>query len=247
MKLSEGVELICPHRAVYIKSLDTIAIADLHLGFEGIAAEQGVFIPKVQFKKEMEELKAILRKKKAETIIINGDVKHEFSETSYHEFVEVRRLYNFLIENFSRVVQIKGNHDNYIIYVTRKHGVELHDSLDLGGYYFAHGHREAALGEVEAESVVMAHEHPAIALYDEVGGKEKVKCFLHGEVEGKEVIVMPAFSYLAEGSEVNITPQSEFLSPLLRRVELSKFGVTAISREAGVLEFGNMEKLRRVS
>ncbi|MEM3572070.1 MAG: phosphoesterase, partial [Candidatus Bathyarchaeia archaeon] len=89
MKILENIELIDCFPAIYIESIDSMVIADLHLGYEGIMAEQGFFIPKVQFKKEMDMLSKIINKKKANRIIINGDIKHEFSETSYHEFIEV--------------------------------------------------------------------------------------------------------------------------------------------------------------
>jgi len=247
MKLSSDLEIISPHRAIYIESIDTTVISDLHLGFEGIAAQQGIFIPKVQYGKVVEELREVMKKRKSSTVIVNGDVKHEFSETSYTEFVEVGRFYDFLRESYERVIQIKGNHDNYIIYVTKKHSIELYDSLAFGDYFFVHGHKPIELEEVRPRNVIVSHEHPAVALFDDVGGKDKVSCFLYGEVEDKEVTVLPAFSYFAEGSEVNVIPQEEFLSPLLRDAALSKLRVIAVSREAGVLEFGNLKKLRRVS
>ncbi|GCC10250.1 hypothetical protein IPdc08_00273 [archaeon] len=247
MRLNSDIVIISPHRAVYIESIDAIVIADLHLGFEGIAAEHGIFIPKIQFKKEMEELKEILKKVKAEKIIINGDVKHEFSETGHHEFREVSRLYTFLKENFDRVIQIKGNHDNFIIYVCRKYGVELYDNLQLGDYFFLHGHEDLKLNSIMTSNIITGHEHPAISLYDEVGGKEKVDCFLYGRIDSKKFLMLPAFSYFAQGSEVNIIPENEFLSPLLKRADFREIKVIGVSRETGVLDFGTLDKLRKIS
>jgi hypothetical protein len=114
------IEIIEPYPAIYIPEIDAIAIADLHLGYEGIMAEQGMLIPKVQFKKEIGMLRKIIEKKQAERIIINGDVKHEFSETSYHEFKEVSDLLEFLEKNFEEVIVIKGNHDNFIARVAKR-------------------------------------------------------------------------------------------------------------------------------
>ncbi len=247
MRLNSDIVIISPHRAVYIESIDAIVIADLHLGFEGIATEHGIFIPKIQFKKEMEELKEILKKVKAEKIIINGDVKHEFSETGHHEFREVSRLYTFLKENFERVIQIKGNHDNFIIYVCRKYGVELYDTLQLGDYFFLHGHENLKLNNITTSNIITGHEHPAISLYDEVGGKEKVDCFLYGRIDSKKFLMLPAFSYFAQGSEVNIIPKNEFLSPLLKRADFREIKVIGVSRETGVLDFGTLDKLRKIS
>lgn len=246
MRLTSDIEIVSPYRALYIESIDALVIADLHLGFEGIAAEQGIFLPKVQFEREMEELQGILEKISPETVIINGDMKHEFSETSYHEFVEVSRMYEFMRSAFKRVIQIKGNHDNFIIYVCRRHDVELYDFLTLGDYFFAHGHVYAE-PEENVHTIIIGHEHPAIALYDEVGGKEKVECFIYGDFQGRKLLVLPAFSYLAQGSDINLIPQHEFLSPYLKKADFSRLRVYGISPEVGVLDFGTLSSLQKVS
>jgi len=238
MLIKRDIELIEPYPAIYLRSLNSIVIADLHLGYEGIMAEQGVFLPKIQFKKEIEALEDIIDRKNAERIIILGDIKHEFSETSYHEFKEVRELFIFLKDRFEEIDLIKGNHDNYIFYVTKKYDINLHDELELGDYFLIHGHRYPSK-RIE-KFLILAHEHPAIAIYDEVGVKEKLKCFLAGE----NILVLPAFSYLAPGSEVNVIPKNEFLSPILKNIEIDKLEVFAISKEIGCLNFGKLKNLR---
>jgi hypothetical protein len=246
MRLWDEVEIIEPYPAVYLPGLDAIVVADLHLGYEGIMAEQGVFIPKVQFEQEMLILESILKKQRAGKVIVCGDVKHEFSETSYHEFIEVTRLLEFLRKHFREVIVLKGNHDNYLIRVTKKHGAKLHEELELGGFYFFHGHRlPSALEEGEASFIVMAHEHPAIALFDEVGTKEKVNCFLYGNARGKNLLVLPALSTLAAGSEINVIPSGDLLSPFLKQhAEIDELKAVGISPEVGCLKFPKLGKLR---
>ncbi|MFQ6135917.1 MAG: metallophosphoesterase [Candidatus Hydrothermarchaeales archaeon] len=249
MKIFDNIEIIEPYPAIYIEEIDAIVIADLHLGYEGIMAEQGVFIPKVQFKKEMEMLSHIFEMKGAKRMIINGDVKHEFSETTYHEFKEVKDLFEFLKSRFEEVSLVKGNHDNFIIYMTRKYGIELHDELVVGDFLFVHGHKiPRDLQRIEASFVVIGHEHPALVLYDEVGAKEKLNCFLFGGMEGnRKILVMPAFSYFAYGSDVNLMPKEELLSPILRKlVDIDKLEVMGISEETGCLDFLELGKLRSV-
>jgi hypothetical protein len=245
MKL-EKIEIIEPYPAINIPELDALVIADLHLGYEGIMAEQGVFIPKTQFKEEMLMLHAVLENKKVSRIVLCGDVKHEFSETSYHEFIEVTELFKFLRENFHEIILLKGNHDNYIVRVTKRYGIKLYDELELGDFYFLHGHRMPKdLAEVKAKHVIMAHEHPAIMLHDEVGGREKIDCFLHGKLGERGLLVLPAFSTLAEGSQINVTPSRDLLSPILKElVNVDQLGVIGISPEVGCLKFPEIGKLR---
>jgi hypothetical protein len=246
VKLWDEVKIIEPHPAVYLHELDAIVVADLHLGYEGIMAERGVFIPKVQFEQEMWILESILEKQKAEKVIVCGDVKHEFSETSYHEFIEVTRLFEFLCKHFREVIVLRGNHDNYLIRVTERHGAKLRDELELGRFYFFHGHgMPSALDGSKASFIVMAHEHPAIALFDDVGTKEKMNCFLYGNVQGRNLLVLPALSTLAAGSEINVIPREDLLSPFLKqRAEIDELKAVGVNPEVGCLEFPKLKKLR---
>ncbi len=246
-KLFDEVYVVKNLPMAYFKEIDALVIADLHLGYEGIAAEQGVMIPKTQFEEEAEMLNEALSVINASTIIIDGDVKHEFSETSYHEFKEVSEMLKFLKENFERVIVVKGNHDNYIYYVTSRVGVELHDEIKIDGYYFTHGHKEFSLRAIDAKVITVAHEHPVVAMFDEVGGKEAVKCFLFGKVSKDcYLLLLPAFSTLSYGTEMNLVTEEELLSPVLKKVSLENFEVVGVDRDVGILEFGRLGRLRMV-
>jgi putative SbcD/Mre11-related phosphoesterase len=249
MNLLPGTEIIEPYPALYIESIDTIIISDLHLGYEGVMAEyHGLFIPRTQFRKELAMLGKITEKQKASTLVITGDFKHEFSETTYIEFKEARAMFEFLKTMFKRIVVIKGNHDNYLFYITRKYEIELPDSLSLDSFLFIHGDVIPEQNELEkAEVIVMGHEHPAIALFDEVGAKEKIKAFLIGELNEKKLIVMPALSPLASGTEINLARREDLLSPVLKElVDMDKFKVIGIDEETGSLDFGELGRLRRI-
>jgi hypothetical protein len=245
VKLLEGVEIINNLPAIYIKSIDAVVLADMHLGYEDLAAEGGVFIPKTQFKEEARMMKKILEKTKAKKIIIDGDVKNEFSPKTFHEFKEVEQMLKLLKENFERVILIKGNHDNYIYYATSKIGAELYDELLISDYFFVHGHKSLALKQLKARIIVIGHEHPVIGLYDEVGGKEVVKCFLVGKSRfGQKILVLPAFSTLSYGTEMNAVTRDELLSPLLKEVDLNEFNVFGVDEEVGILKLGKIKDIR---
>ncbi|MGQ9513921.1 MAG: metallophosphoesterase [Thermoproteota archaeon] len=245
MKIWDKIELVEPYPAIYIFEEDCLVISDLHLGYEGVMAEQGIMMPKVQFEEEIEMLEGILAKRRSNRIILNGDIKHEFSKTSYHEFKEVTDLLSFLTESFEEVLIVKGNHDNYIERVTSKHGIDVKSSFSLGRFHLSHGHRRIVRGhKVKSEFLIIGHEHPAIALFDEVGAKERISCFLYGESTCCRILVTPAFSTLAPGSEVNTTPQKEWLSPTLREdVRIEDLEVVGVSHDTGLLRFGRLIRL----
>ncbi len=248
MRILGKFEVIEPYPAVFAEEIDSIAIGDLHLGYESIMAENGVFLPKVQLEKEEAMIKGILEKRRAGRIILNGDIKHEFSETSYHEFKEVSDFLGHLKENFPEVVAIKGNHDNYLIRVTKRSGVELLDELELGDYLFLHGHVVPEdFDKSGAKFVIISHEHPSVALFDEIGVKEKVNCFLYGDMrDGRKILVLPPVSPFAHGYDINMIPRDEVLSPILRDyVDIDALEVVGITQETGSLEFPKLGMLRR--
>lgn len=246
----EVADILEPYPVIYINEIDTVVMSDLHLGFEGVMAEEaGVFIPKVQFEKEMKIIREITEELKARRIVLNGDVKHEFSETSYHESRELSDLLEYLQDNYSEVILVKGNHDNFIIRVTHRYRVELVDEILIGRYYFTHGHFVPENFNSKGDVVVIGHEHPAIVLYDEVGAKEKIPCLLYGDMlDGRKIIVLPPMSIFAQGSEVNMIPKNELLSPILREyVDVDRLEVIAVSQEAGCIRFPKLGVLRTLT
>jgi len=254
MQLIPGVENVDAVPAIYIRELDAICVADLHLGYEGIMAEYyGLFLPKTQFKEELELLREMLRSfdRKPKRIVLLGDVKHEFSETSYHEYKELKELFLYLEQNFEQIMIIKGNHDNFIARATKGfEKIELFDELELGDYFLTHGHKlEKPLSYFakKGRKVIIGHEHPAIALYSDVGGREKLKCFLAGKCKrGFYLLVLPAFSTLAEGTEINVVPQSELLSPILKLVDIDNLDVFLVDRDLGFKRLAKLVELRKV-
>jgi hypothetical protein len=246
---TKELEIVKSFPCLFLPKIQTLVIADPHLGYEGIMAEQGILLPKVQFNKTMKVMKEVLKERKATTLIINGDLKHEFSETSYHEFKEVKDFLEFSTNRFDRVLLIKGNHDTFIQRITRRYNVEVRDKLEIGKYLFAHGHKEFDL-EDRSKVVIIGHEHPSLALFDEVGAKEKIKCFLWGKMrDGKEILVIPALSYFAYGSDINLLPKNDLLSPILRNEvkinELIPIGIIEGERSLRFPKIGRLKGVQR--
>lgn len=243
-KIFDNIEIIEPFPAIYLEDLDLIIIADLHLGYESAASEDGMFIPKIQYKKTIKDIEVIYAKKHAKRILINGDVKHEFSETSYHEYREVSNFFEFLKRKFDDIIIIKGNHDNFIVRVTKKYEIKLYDMYNEDDFFFIHGHKDVNLDNVKQNNVILGHEHPSIGLISEIGVKEKVKCFLYGEIMGKNMVVMPAFSYFAQGSDVNLIPKKDLLSPILRKIDVDSMKAIGIVEGEKCLSFPKIKHMR---
>lgn len=244
MEIFEGIFTINGFRAIFIKKLNAIVISDLQLGEELYLAEQGIFVPQFQLKEIKADLKEIFRKTKAERIIINGDLKHEFGEASQQEWREVEDLINFLRKKFKEIILVRGNHDNYLLNIVSKLGIKVFQPYYFSeGILFTHGHKKIDYPK-EMKVLIIGHEQPALVLrkgFDRV----KTSCLLYGKTkEGKKFICLPAFSPLASGVEVNTIPKEELLSPILREdVDFENLSAIALDKETGALDFGKIKDL----
>lgn len=231
---------------LYHSELDILVISDLHLGLEKSMTFKGSYVPKFQLEDLKKDLKAAKQETEASKILLNGDLKHEFKYTRFSEKEEIEDFLEFLEINFDEIIVVKGNHDTFLEEVIKGDQVKYTETYLESQVLFVHGHTAMSKLEVEEyETIVIGHEHPALALEDEIGITEKVDCFLYGETKsGKNLIVMPAFSKISGGSKVNNMPQSELLSPILRNeVDVNSLKAVAVSREAGLFEFPELEKI----
>lgn len=219
--------------ALWLERERTLAISDLHLGYEGALQEAGVAIPRRQKGVMLERLARLLRAYRPERIIVNGDFKHEFSRNLEDEWKDVQDVLDFLHERTTPVL-VRGNHDNYLMQILTKKGLDLLRKYELGGFTFVHGHDDPGV----SGPLVLGHEHPAVKLRDPLGAVISVPAF----VVARDVILLPAFSPLALGVDVMERPK---MSPLLRSRDLSDARVIAIDEATGLLDFGRVADLER--
>lgn len=218
-----------PERALIIGK--NAIIADLHLGLENVLIESGFNIPKIQIDDIIERLEKI---DGIERIIIAGDLKHEFGKNLPFEWEDVKKLLNYLLDRDLDVVVVRGNHDNYLKAILTKFGIELLDYFNVGEWKIVHGHKECY-----ATKIIMGHEHPAVKV--RVDGMYTFHCFLRIKYEGREVIVLPAFSPLVSGSDIT---SCNFISPILKNVRCEDVEVYAVDDD--VYYLGTLEKLRNL-
>lgn len=246
MKLDSDMELVEGLPVLYIKSLNAVVCADLHLGYEGMYASKGTFMPKVNFKRMKESLMEAISKTKAENIIVDGDIKNEFSEVHVEEFNEFREFVIFLRDEMGvkGIRLIKGNHDNFIDRFKQPLDFEIDTQEALiGRYLFFHG--EETPKSAEGEVLVMGHLHPALALRDKIGVKEKLSCFLYGKMnDGRKIIILPAMSYFAKGVDVSHCNVGEMAPVFKRMADVNKLRALCIG-EGEILDFGQVGKIKK--
>lgn len=223
---------------------DTMVVADLHLGYEGVLATSGLFMPRVSLRDVVEKIERVLRRHEGlRTLVVNGDLKHEFSELHKFEWKDVDGFVKYAIEKFENLIVVRGNHDNYLKILLKKYGLELHESYSTNGFLFIHGDK-ASLDIFSQKNVILGHEHPAMVVKDSVNVKAKVPCFLYGKINRSNVLVLPAFSPIFPGSDIISLPQSALLSPILRKHGIDSMKVYACL-ESEILEFPEIGVIKR--
>jgi putative SbcD/Mre11-related phosphoesterase len=212
----------------------TVVAADLHIGYESALESEGIHIPRIQTKTIKESLHRIIEKYEPDRLVILGDLKHEFSRNLGQEMRDVRSVLDSVSQQVE-VVLVKGNHDNYIENIVSKIEIPVVPKYHAAGLTFVHGHQPC-----EERPLVMGHEHPSVKIVDRVGAYLKMPCFVHLKREG--ILVLPAFSPLAAGTDLTGVSPAEYLSPILRDKDVRDAEIYACS-DIGLLPLGTLSVL----
>jgi len=212
-------------RALYVPSMKTVVIADVHIGIEYEFSSIGANIPS-QTEAMLKRCINVCTEKKAEKLIIVGDLKHTIvppdslkNERDYRNALKrEKEELKFFVDELAEVVEIslvKGNHDgglktskNFRVYPSRGF---LHGEIG-----FLHGHAWPSREVMSGKMVVMGHVHPVVRLKDLLGYTTSKPCWVRAHFRkkvlleryssanvGMGAIIMPSFNPLCGGMAVN--------------------------------------------
>jgi uncharacterized protein len=238
-------------KTIFFPKEGILAVGDLHLGYDSMLKNQGINLSIDQLEETKSELEIILKKVKAiynlKKIILLGDIKHHFGfEKS--EIFDVRSFLKFL-EKFvpkKDIILIKGNHDTFTLKDYELKNYYLSEDENLA---FTHGDKtyEELFKNKKIKIIVTSHIHPAVLLKDKHAiKKEKYKCFLIGKYKSKEIIIVPSFFPLIEGSEVNeIESSSGRWTQLIPKDKMKSFEAYIVSpgKAGKVYPFGKFGEI----
>jgi putative phosphoesterase, SbcD/Mre11-related len=228
--IDDDIYIIKDYHLIFVKSIQSIILSDLHLGYENVAAKNGVFLPKLNLNHIIEQIDNFvlkIGKNNINNIIVLGDIKNEFDEVDQAEIDElfsfVHHIRTTLFDKDVNILLVKGNHDNYVDGYALSLNVKVfRQELLLGKYLLFHGEDIPNQKLYDAcDFLIMAHEHPAIVLFTEIGERVKTKCFLFGNFD-KKILILPAISYYAQGTDINLLPKEELLSPFLKTIDIDE-------------------------
>jgi len=225
--------------ALFLEKFKALIVSDLHIGFEEVLINQGWLIPRTSFQEMFAKLKTLVKELKPETLIINGDLKHEFGVVNKQEWRQISELLAWA-KTVSDLVLIKGNHDVLLKPVAKKQGLELYDYYKLGSFFITHGHKLFNTGNCKV--VIIGHEHAAVSVRTSTR-IERFKAFIKTSWHGKRLILMPAFFNLTEGTDLL---QENAKSPYLTDTDLENAELWVLNDNDQPLYFGRWKHLKTV-
>jgi len=231
MEISKDIEIV--DLALYFKKEKTLILGDLHIGYEEQMHQKGIFVPKFQTKEIIDKIQSIIKKTNPKTIVINGDLKHDFGKNSEQEWKDIFKLIELIKKSCEELIFVKGNHDNFLKTIAAQKNITVVEQYQIKDTLIIHGDK---LIETEAKRIIIGHEHPAITLKDK-GKLEKYKCFLKGKYKRKELIVLPSINPLSYGTDVRNSNHSPFVK------DKSDFEVF-ISNKGEVFNFGKVKNFQ---
>ncbi len=244
VSITKGVSIVSPWPCIYLEREDTLLVSDTHLGLEDQREKLGIHIPGSIMTHILESIIEPIKSLNCKRIILLGDIKHEFGRPSEAEWYAVKKFIKALRDLNCEPEVVRGNHDNYIVYVLQELNIKLHDpALRLGDSYLTHGHHDLDDDYKDAKHIFMGHEHPAIVVKDDVGVKHRFKAFLSGIINNRTVTVLPSVSPLSYGNPVNEMAKREFMTPLLRKHGIETFTPYLIEIGKTVKKFPEMKYL----
>lgn len=199
-------------RAVWFEREKALAVADLHLGYAWAQRSRGAMLPLSSEDDTIPRLTELVREYGARELFVLGDVVQRAVPIE-----PVREPLRALCSEVGKLVKLRllgGNHDRGLARLLAECNVsiEVEGVARLGPHWLLHGDAAPPDGASEdapdGSRIFIGHEHPAIRVGDGVASV-KCPCFVAGE----RVVVLPAFSAWAAGTNIR---QGSFMSPLAR-------------------------------
>jgi putative SbcD/Mre11-related phosphoesterase len=206
-----------------LRADEYLVIGDLHIGIESKLRSKGFHIRSRT--DEMFDLVIKAADDEASRLIVLGDVKESVPGSTKQEHKEIPLFFDRLLERFDTIDLVRGNHDTNIEeFVPPQVKVRPASGMRIDEVGFVHGHTWPSENVMGSETLVMAHDHPAVMFRDGAGGQTNEPCWVRGRFRDipserygtvpNNFIIIPAFNRMLGGSPVNITGES-LLGPIM--------------------------------
>lgn len=193
---------LLPEKAVFIPSISTLLLADVHLGKASHFQKKGLSVSSQVLEKDLEKLSKLVQKYPIKRIICLGDLFHAEKNKEWDHFaiwLESNRDIDFIL--------IKGNHDRLPFNLYEDAGIKIYQPM-LKEFPFIYIHEPfQSDADIPEECFAFAgHIHPATTISGK--GKQTIRvesfCFYERQA------ILPAFGSFT-GSYIMCDSENEFV------------------------------------
>ncbi len=174
--------------ALYLPALQTLLVADLHVGKAQTFRRLGVPVPHGTTAATLGRLTDVLRDTGAQRLVLLGDFLHAAAGRSAATMAALQtwRAAHAAVA----ITLVRGNHDRHAGDPPAAWGIEtVNEPLRVGGLALCHHPRPVA-----GAYVLAGHWHPCVSVgWRAVGGRLRLPCFWFGAEGGNGVGILPAF------------------------------------------------------
>ncbi|MDJ0271575.1 MAG: metallophosphoesterase family protein [Aigarchaeota archaeon] len=246
------------------KPVKTLAVADLHLGFEEELRSKGVRVP-LQSIKIVEELVSVIKSTGAKRLVVVGDLKHNVQGPSRLEYEVLPRFVKPVKRLVEELIILPGNHDGKIEKVLTGHATLCRADgfvVEEESVGFTHGHVKPSIHVASMDFIVTGHLHPVLKIgrggssvrmgvWLKIRGDRRklfTKLFKTDAPQASSevsLIIMPSFNKIMQGRSVTELSQSSLTrGPLLRSGAFHLEEAEVIGLDGAFL--GTLADLRRL-
>lgn len=225
-------------RALYLPEFETLVISDLHAGAE---ESENVQIPLGEREYLREHLLTLLSWYTPSTLVIAGDVMHEFGRRTDSTVGTVKSIVQTGVETGCDVIIVRGNHDPMLDTVDLPEATVADEwMLGDGAALIVHGHEPPT---TKADLFILGHHHPMLSV-------EGIKqdCFLIGEevYYGCDVVVLPRFNEFVGGHVMNRVGRGKPMTYVFGELPVSELKPVIVDTGAeDPLEFPPLRDIQR--
>lgn len=188
---------LCPQRAIYWESEQTLILSDLHFGKTGHFRKNGIPIPQKVYQKDIQKLTELLQYFQPKQVIAVGDLFHSSSNLELEHFLKWRSDFPNI-----KFILVKGNHDILNVSFYKKADIELKHCCWEYNSTFSFVHDMNDIPKPAANRFYFSgHIHPGIRMEGIAKQSILLPCFYQ---TGNQ-FVLPAFSEFT--GLFNIKPQ----------------------------------------
>lgn len=190
----KGFELtLLPEKAVWVNSLQTLLLSDLHFGKASHFRKSGIPIPEEIHHLDYQRLKQLIQQHSPKDVYFLGDLFHSSWNEQWEDLKDF--LAQFPASTFHLVL---GNHDILPYDNYQKTGLKVYrKSVTLSLFFLSHEPCAAPEGML----TICGHIHPGIVLRGKANQVVRIPCFHYSN----DMLVLPSFGNFTGMHQVNVT------------------------------------------